>query len=222
MSIVTVSRIESAGDRAAALEVIKSVFCVEKNWISTVQHQIPDDLSENMGVSWFLAKINGSPAGVLRLLYDPSFDIPVEYDVKFMPGIDVEGLKSAGKYVEIGRFMILEEFRKNPRVALRLMRAATAEVIERDYTHFITDVFEGEAHSPLNFHTRVLGFEVVGKHLFGELNCSSTRIILTLDILKLYSRIKDSRSRIYRELTDGFKGIFERKAALARTGISRG
>ena len=184
MSSVRVSRVESGGDRAAALEVIKRVFCVEKNWISSVQNQIPDELSNN-GVSWFLATINGKAAGVMRLLYDPSFDIPEEYDVKFMPGIDVEELKSAGKYVEIGRFMILEEYRKNPRVALRLMRAATAEVIERDYTHFITDVFEGEKHSPLNFHTRVLGFEVIGKHLFGELNCSSTRIILTLDILNL-------------------------------------
>ena len=145
MSSVRVSRVESAGDRAAALEVIKRVFCVEKNWISSVQNQIPDELSNN-GVSWFLATINGKAAGVMRLLYDPSFDIPEEYDVKFMPGIDVEELKSAGKYVEIGRFMILEEYRKNPRVALRLMRAATAEVIERDYTHFITDVFEGEKH----------------------------------------------------------------------------
>jgi len=221
MSSVTVSRVESAGDRAAALEVVKSVFCVEKKWITTVQNQIPDEPSGDNDVSWFLAKINDHPAGVLRLLYDPSFDIPKEYDVKFMPGIDVEALKNAGKYVEIGRFMILEEFRKNPRVALRLMRSAAAEVIERDYTHFITDVFEGEAHSPLNFHTRVLGFEVVGKHMFGELNCSSTRIILTLDILKLYRRVKDSRSRIYRELTDGFRGIFERKAALAKSGISR-
>ena len=220
MSSVRVSRVESAGDRAAALEVIKRVFCVEKNWISSVQNQIPDELSNN-GVSWFLATINGKAAGVMRLLYDPSFDIPEEYDVKFMPGIDVEELKSAGKYVEIGRFMILEEYRKNPRVALRLMRAATAEVIERDYTHFITDVFEGEKHSPLNFHTRVLGFEVIGKHLFGELNCSSTRIILTLDILKLYSRIKDSRSRIYRELTDGFKAIIERKATTGQNRISK-
>ena len=216
MSSVTVLRIESAGDRASALEVIRQVFCEEKNWISTVQNQIPDELAGNTGFSWFLAKVNGRPAGVLRLLYDPSFDLPEEYDVQFMPGISIEKLKSFGRYVEIGRFMILEEFRRKPRVALRLMRAATEEVIERDYSHFITDVFEGEANSPLNFHTRVLGFEVVGKHLFGELNCSSTRIILTLDILKLYSRIKDSRSRIYGELIDGLRGIFERKAALAQ------
>ena len=57
MSSVSVSRVESAGDRAAALEVIKRVFCVEKNWISTVQNQIPDELSGNNGVSWFLASV---------------------------------------------------------------------------------------------------------------------------------------------------------------------
>jgi len=220
MSSVIVSRIESARDRDAALEVVKQVFCDEKNWISTTQNQIPDELTGNTCFSWFLARINGHPAGVIRLLYDPSFDLPEEYDVKFMPGINIEELKNAGRYVEIGRFMILEEFRRNPRVALRLMKAAVSEVLERDDTHFITDVFEGEVHSPLNFHTRVLGFEMVGEHLFGELNYSSTRIILTLDILKLYSRIKDSKSRIYQELTDGLKGIFERKASLARTTIS--
>ncbi len=220
MPSVTVSRIESDRDRAAALKVVKQVFCDEKKWISTAQSQIPEEIAGNTNYSWFLARINGTPAGVIRLLYDPSFDLPEEYNVKFMPGIDVEELKRAGRYVEIGRFMILEKFRRNPRVALRLMRAAVAEVVERDYTHFITDVFEGEAHSPLNFHTRVLGFEIVGKHLFGELNCSSTRIILTLDILRLYSRVKDSKSRIYSELCDGMRVVFERKAALARTTVS--
>jgi hypothetical protein len=220
MQSVTVSRVENAGDRAGALEVIKKVFCEEKNWISSVESQIPDELDDNTKSSWYLAKYNGRPAGVIRLLYDPPLDLPEEYEVKFLPGKNIDELKRAGRYAEIGRFMILEEFRKKPRVALRLMRAATAEVIERDYTHFITDVFEGEEHSPLNFHTRVLGFEVVGKHLFGELNCSSTRIILTLDIVKFYSRIKDSKSRIYRELTDTLRGIFERKASGMAQNIS--
>jgi hypothetical protein len=220
MSSITVSRIETHGDRAAAMEIIHQVFCIEKNWIPAAQGQIPDDFSSNGNCSWFIAKMNGIPAGLLRLQYDPSLDIPEEYGVRLMPGISIENMKRSGRYVEIGRFMILEKFRRNHRVALRLMRSATAEVIERDYTHFITDVFEGEKHSPLNFHTRVLGFEVIGKHLFGELNCSSTRIILTLDILKLYSRIKDSRSRIYQELTEGMKGIFERKGRVPETIIS--
>jgi hypothetical protein len=220
MSGITVTRIERNEERADAIEIINTVFCIEKNWIHTTHGQIPENISSAPDCSWYIAKVNGHPAGLLRLQYDPCLDIPEEYGVKLLPGINTETLKRAGKYVEIGRFMILENFRRNHRIALQLMRAATAEVIERDYTHFITDVFEGEKHSPLNFHTRVLGFEVIGKHLFGELNCSSTRIILTLDILKLYSRVKDSKSRIYQELTEGMKGIFERKGRLQKTLIS--
>ena len=75
-------------------------------------------------------------------------------------------------------------------VAIRLMGTAVKEVVERNYTHFITDVFQGEPNSPLKFHTRILGFEIIGTHLHGELNCSLTRIILTLDILKAYQRLQ--------------------------------
>ncbi len=78
-------------------------------------------------------------------------------------------------------------------VAIRLMGVAVKEVVERNYTHFITDVFEGEPNSPLKFHTRILGFEIIGSHLHGELNCSLTRIILTLDILKAYQRLREKR-----------------------------
>jgi hypothetical protein len=105
--------------------------------------------------------------------------------------------------------MILPEYRKKIFVAIRLMGAAVKEVVERNYTHFITDVFEGEPHSPLKFHTRILGFEVIGQHLYGELNCSLTRIILTLDILKAYQRLKTQRNRIYWSLTDGIRGALD-------------
>lgn len=209
---ITVTKVLSCEERNDAISVIEQVFVREKQWIAAVHDQVPLELASNREFSWFLARVNGVPAGVMRLHYDPSLDLPESSRVSFAPGIDIETIKAAGRYVEIGRFMILPQYRKQYRVALRLMRAATAEVVERDYSHFITDVFEGEEHSPLNFHTRVLGFEVIGSHLFGELNCSSTRIILTLDILKLYNRVKDSKSRIYQELTDGLCGMVERKA----------
>ncbi|ASQ90626.1 GNAT family N-acetyltransferase [Prosthecochloris sp. GSB1] len=215
MSGITVNKVLRAEDRRAALEIVEQVFLREKQWISTVGEQLPEVLEENGRFSWFLARMDGEPAGVLRLLYDPVLELPGEYDVRLLPGVDVERMKRDGRYVEIGRFMIGEAYRRNPAIALRLMRTATREVIERDYTHFITDVFEGEKHSPLNFHTRVLGFEVIGKHLFGDLNCSSTRIILTLDILKVYGRIRNSRSKVYRELTEGIRGILERKMSSA-------
>jgi len=213
MSTLTVRKVETGADRRLVLGGIEQVFRNEKQWISGVATQIPEEVLGSRQVSWFLAEVGGRPAGVIRLLYDPPLELPEEYQVMFEPGVDVEKLRTAGRYAEIGRFMIKGEFRRNPRIALRLMRAATTEVVERDYTHFITDVFEGEANSPFNFHTRVLGFEVVGKHLFGDLNCSSTRIILTLDILKLYGRIKNSRNRIHMELIDGIRTVIERKEA---------
>ena len=76
-------------------------------------------------------------------------------------------ISKTSRFVEIGRFMILPRYRKNILVALRLMRIAIREVVERDYTHFITDVFEGEANSPFRFHAKILGFEVIGTHLHG-------------------------------------------------------
>ncbi len=215
MSGITVKRVLSAEDRRDALEVVEQVFMREKQWIRTAGEQLPEVLEERGRCSWFIARVDGRTAGVLRLMYDPPLELPDEYDVSLLPGVDMDRMKREGRYVEIGRFMIRERYRKNPRIALRLMRTATREVLERDYTHFITDVFEGEAHSPLNFHTRVLGFEVIGKHLFGDLNCSSTRIILTLDILKVYRRIRNSRSRVYTELTEGMRGILDRKLTAA-------
>jgi hypothetical protein len=203
MSSITVTKIVSPADRLDAMAVIDEVFVREKQWIDGVHEQLPDDLASNDRCSWFLARAGRNPAGVMRLMYDPTFDLPEAFHVSFEPGIDLDTVKASGRFAEIGRFMILPRYRRQYLVALRLMRAATAEVVERGYTHFITDVFEGEVHSPLNFHTRVLGFEVIGRHLFGELNCSSTRIILTLDILKLYNRVKDSRSRIFQELAGG-------------------
>jgi len=211
MSTVTVEKILTADSREDAVMIMEEVFSREKCWIEGAASQLPEELDDNGCVSWFLARVDGEPAGLLRLWYDPPLEMPEEYEVTLAPGVDVEMLKASGRYVEIGRFMILRKFRRNHRVALRLMRMATREVLERDYTHFITDVFEDDPHSPLNFHTRVLGFEVIGRHLFGDLHCSSARIILTLDILKVYGRIRNSRSRIYRELTEGMASLLERK-----------
>lgn len=216
MSRITVSKVLNHDDRVAAISVIEQVFQLEKQWITSAHEQLPQRSENNDDCSWFLARVDDRPAGVLRLQYGASLDVPEEYQVTFEPGVDPEVMKKQGRYVEIGRFMILKEFRKHPRIALRLMRIATQEVLEKDYTHFITDVFEGEEHSPLNFHTRVLGFEIIGRHMLGELHCSSTRIILTLDILHMYRRVRNSRSRIYRELTEGMSGLLDRKLSAMR------
>jgi hypothetical protein len=211
--MMTVSKVMDAAARQRALQVVAGVYWQEKNWIKSVGQEIPADIGAQNRTSWFLAQVNGRPAGVLRLYYDPPLELPAECQATFKKGFDPQQLIGAGRYVEIGRVMILPEYRKKVFVALRLMGAAVKEVVERNYTHFITDVFEGEPHSPLKFHTRILGFEVIGKHLYGELNCSLTRIILTLDILKAYQRLKNQRSRITWSLTEGIRGALEAKSA---------
>jgi len=211
--MIIVSKVMDAGARERALQVVAGVYWQEKNWIKSVEQEIPVDISTHDRTSWFLASVNDHPAGVLRLFYDPPLELPPECQATFKKGFDPQQLLSAGRYVEIGRFMILPEYRKKIFVALRLMGAAVREVVERNYTHFITDVFEGEPHSPLKFHTRILGFEVIGHHLYGELNCSLTRIILTLDILKAYQRLKTQQNRIARSLTEGIRGPLEDKLA---------
>ena len=209
--MITVRKIEDAATREQALQVVEGVYWQEKNWIKSVEEEIPAGIASDPRTSWFLASAHDHPAGVLRLYYDPSLELPPECQATFKKGFDPQKLASAGKFVEIGRFMILPEYRKKILVAIRLMGAAVKEVVERNYTHFITDVFEGEPHSPLKFHTRILGFEVIGKHLYGELNCSLTRIILTLDILKAYQRLKSQRNRVYWSLTEGIRGSLDAK-----------
>ena len=180
---------------------------------------IPVEIGESAKYSWFLALVNGRPAGVIRLAYDPSLEFPPELEVSLDAGVDLARMARECRVVDIGRFMIAPEFRKNIRVVLKLMRAAIREVVERGYTHFLTDVFETDPNSPLHFHTKILGFERIGSHLRGELNCSSTRIILTLDILKAYQRLRDRKDRIYFEVTEGIRELLDEKLA-KRIGAS--
>jgi hypothetical protein len=211
MSRIETCKVLDEETRGLALEVIERVYHQEKNWIHAVEKEIPADIAQSSRCSWFLATVNDHPAGVIRLVYDPPLELPPEFQVTLKKGIDLQALARKGKFVDIGRFMILPEYRRRILVAIRLMGTAVREVIERNYTHFITDVFKGEPHSPLKFHTRILGFEIIGSHLHGELNCSLTRIILMLDILKAYRRLKRNRKRLYASLTEGYRGLLEEK-----------
>lgn len=216
MPVIKIVKITSPAIKQQALEVITSVYLMEKNWIKAPGNEVPDNIGESTQYSWFFATVDDKPAGVIRLTYDPSLEFPPEMGVTLNQNVDLKQMASECKMVEIGRFMIKSEYRKNIRVALRLMRAAIKEVVERGYTHFLTDVFETDPQSPLHFHTKILGFEVIGSHLHGELNCSSTRIILTLDILKAYQRLKERKNRIYQEVIAGISDLLDRKLAERR------
>ncbi len=212
MSKLTTTRIDTSEKRQEALRVVRDVYYNEKKWISDPEQEIGTEIcKDDVKYSWFMVKVNDEPAGLLRLHYDPPLEFPAEFKVSLRKDIDLKAIAENGRFVDIGRFMILPRYRRKILVALRLMRAAIKEVVERNYTHFITDVFEGDPHSPFHFHTKVLGFEVIGTHLHGELNCSCTRIILTLDILKAYKRIKQRRNKIYRLLTADVRGILDKK-----------
>jgi len=226
-SAIAAKKVLSGADREKALMVIEAVYRREKKWIADASAELPPapradnadnagDALGSAGRSWFLVTVDGRPAGVIRLVYDPPLELPAELGVTLEPDVDLEGLKRRGRFVDIGRFMIVPRYRRNIRVALRLMRVAIVEVVERGYTHFLTSVFADDPHSPLGFHTRVLGFERIGSHRTGELACASVRILLILDIARAYLRLKRRRNLVWKELAASVRDTMERRL-LART-----
>lgn len=198
--VIETRKVLSTADRQAALTVVEEVYRDEKGWVQTPEQEIPDGLEAIDRMSWFLVTVDGEPTGLIRLLYDFSLDLPPELGVEFERVIDIEEAKKGKRFAEVARFMIVPRYRKNIRVALRLMKAAITEVVQRGYTHLITDVYDGDPHSPLHFHMRALGFERIGTHRHGELACDHMRIILVLDIPRAYRRLKERDNRLFREL----------------------
>jgi len=202
-------RVLTPQQRAEAMGVVEEVFCREKNWVSDADKEIPLVLAETDRLSFFLCRVDGEPAGIIRLNYDPPLELPQELEVQLEPGIDIATYAVGKRFVEIGRFMIRSRFRRNYKVALRLIRASVREVVERGYTHFVTDVYDGDPHSPLHFHTRVLGFERIGTHRHGELNANYVRIILVLDIARTYRRMQQRQNRVFREVASGMESLLD-------------
>lgn len=208
-SSVVARKVLTPRDREEALSVIEAVYIQEKRWIRDPGSEVTADVAARQDQSWFLVTVEGEPAGVIRLVYDPALEMPAELGVSLEPHVDLETLKRRGRFVDIGRFMIVPRHRRNIRVVMRLMRAAILEVVSRGYTHFLTDVFEDDPHSPLNFHTRVLGFERIGTHRYGELACASTRIILILDIARAYRQLEKKENKVFKELGEGLADLVE-------------
>ena len=87
--------------------------------------------------------------GVLRVLYNPPLELYKEYGFeKLDNGLDVESFVKDHKIAEIGRFAVIPAYRSMMLVVAGLMRAASRDTIERGYSHYVTDIFEGEKHSP--------------------------------------------------------------------------
>jgi hypothetical protein len=199
---INVIRASNAADRELAIQVLKSTYVNEKHWIQDEEKFFrPSDL-EAKDISWFVASNATQPIGVLRVMYNPPLELYKEYGMKALEsGLDVEAFVKNNRIAEIGRFAVVPEFRKFIVVAAALMREASRETVANDFTHYVTDIFEGEVHSPYDFHTRVMGFQPVATHDVGELNCPNRRITMVLDLKSAYQRIQTKQKWIYRYLT---------------------
>ena len=199
---INVIRASNAADRELAIQVLKSTYVNEKHWIQDEEKFFrPSDL-EAKDISWFVASNATQPIGVLRVMYNPPLELYKEYGMKALEsGLDVEAFVKNNRIAEIGRFAVVPEFRKFIVVAAALMREASRETVANNFTHYVTDIFEGEVHSPYDFHTRVMGFQPVATHDVGELNCPNRRITMVLDLKSAYQRIQTKQKWIYRYLT---------------------
>jgi ribosomal protein S18 acetylase RimI-like enzyme len=202
---LTVQKVDSPELRAKALGVLRRVYATEKGWVETPEQVLPFRDLEQQSVAWFMACLDSRPVGVTRVLFEIPQDLYRQYELKVVqPGIDIEAFLRANRLAEIGRFAVLPEHRHNVRIAAILMRAATTATVERGCTHFITDVLEADANSPLEFHQRILGFQVVATHDHGELPIDSRRITLLLDLKEAFQRLRVGRNWIYRFITHGW------------------
>ncbi|HOW68283.1 MAG TPA: GNAT family N-acyltransferase [Candidatus Paceibacterota bacterium] len=199
---IHVVRAANADDRLHALQVLKATYREEKNWVKDEAKVFPPEDLRDGQVSWFVVFMDDQPVGVLRVLYDPPLEAYREYGLKqIQPGLDVEDFVRSHRIAEIGRFAVLPEYRKYSVVVVQLMGAASQETVSRGFSHYITDIFEGERHSPYHFHTRVMGFHAVATHDVGELNCPNRRITMILDLKEAYQRLRNSQSWAFRMLT---------------------
>jgi ribosomal protein S18 acetylase RimI-like enzyme len=200
-----VLRVDDEWGRQQALAVMRSTYRDEKNWIADDGRLVaPSDLS-SPDISWFVVRLEGQPVGVLRVLYAPPLDLYAQYGFQLVRhDLDLDAFIRSSRIAEIGRFAVSPDQRSNFLVATALMREAVRETVQRGFTHYITDVFEGETHSPFTFHSRVLGFETVATHDVGELNCPNRRITMVLDLAASYRRLSRARGWLYRYLTEGW------------------
>lgn len=212
---VTSERVIDEAGRRLVIEVLGETYQREKCWVSDPAAQFPGTDLVRDDIAWFIAFSRDRPAGVLRVLYDPPVAAYAEYGLEMIDDrLDVQAFLAAGhRIAEIGRFAVLPRYRNSLMVAAALMRAATEESVARGYTHFITDVFEDDPHSPYGFHTRVIGFLPVATHAVGELNSASRRITLVLDLKAAYARLKRSGNWIYRYLTGRWSPALHQRLA---------
>jgi hypothetical protein len=198
-------RVQSERDREMVLEVLATTYVREKGWIDDAEKLFPaTDLTRD-DVSWFVAVKRGLPAGVLRVSYDPPIGAILANGLKPIDAsIDIAAMFANECIAEIGRFAVVPERRRGVAVVASLMHAASREIVMRGCTQLVTDVFENDPHSPLGFHTRIVGFRPVATHEFGELQHMGRRVTLLLNLRLAYGKLRARGNRFFRMMTRGW------------------
>lgn len=204
-SIPTAKQVTSHEDRERALQVLTKVYEKEKGWVGEGESLFPVQDLDDESVAWFLAEQDGRPLGTTRVLYDLPKELYAAYGFDLVDAdLDVEAFLEHNRVAEIGRFAVVAESRASFLISAALMKATTEETVRREYSHYVTDVFEDEENSPYGFHRRVLGFRTVATHRTGELNCTSRRITMLLDLNEAFKRLQAKNSWIFRFVIDGW------------------
>jgi len=212
---VQAARVIDEAGRRQVVEVLRATYQREKHWVTDPESHAPQADLVRDDIAWFIATIRGRPAGVLRVHFAPPFAQYAAYGFKLIdPSVDVNEFIKHHRVAEIGRFAVLPRYRGQFLLAAALMRAAAAETVARGFTHFVTDVFEDDPHSPYGFHTRVIGFHPVATHDTGELRSRSRRITLVLDLRAAYQRLKRSGNWVFRYVTGGWPDALHQRLAL--------
>lgn len=211
----TAFRATTSAHRDLACRVLAETYVQEKQWVDCAEDVFPSSDLSSDAVTWIVATVDDDPAGVVRVHYDPPLHRYDEYGLEGLGGdgqplstgsfenMDVDAFIRDTDIAEIGRFAVLPEYRSRIRVVFWLMRMAGVDTLERGYSHYVTDIFEGEEHSPYNFHTRVLGFEPIATHEMGEMDCLHRRVTLILNVREAYRRLRETKNRLYRFLAEG-------------------
>ena len=119
-------RVHQEAQRQEALEIVQATYVQEKQWVGAAEDLFGADELSDPTLSWFLAYVDEQPAGMLRVNYAPSLDEYLEHgDVEIKIPIDVEAFIRTHLIADIGRFAVVPAFRRQIRVALALMSAAT-------------------------------------------------------------------------------------------------
>jgi len=193
---------------------MRATYQREKGWVHDVEPMFPKEDLARDDLSWFIATRRNEAMGVLRVLYDPPIEQYQKYGLTAIDGtVPAYDLIKSECIAEVGRFAVIPERRTGIGVVLSLMRAATREIVSRGYTQLVTDVFENDPHSPLQFHTRIIGFRPVATHEVGELSFKGRRITLLLDIKIAYQTLKSRGTWFFRAMTKDWTDVMHKRLA---------